>query len=161
MSLTRRGAFGAMVGAAAVTASGTALATGGQAKPRVDHLPDHDHLPPDEIIQAARSAAAATQPRARPGAQTAMASVALCRSWDRQVYLYVSDQVHGFVTVDERAFALATTAYILVAIQLEERDLVRAHPEYAEYRRRVPMLNPLGRRGNSPAVSGTAASAGA
>jgi hypothetical protein len=32
------------------------------------------------------------------------------------------------------------------AIQLEERDLVAAHPEYAEYRRRVPMLVPrLGR----------------
>jgi methanethiol S-methyltransferase len=29
-----------------------------------------------------------------------------------------------------------------VAIQLEERDLMRAHPEYAEYRRRVPMLVP-------------------
>ena len=35
-----------------------------------------------------------------------------------------------------------TTAYILVAIQLEERDLMRAHPEYAEYRERVPMLVP-------------------
>jgi protein-S-isoprenylcysteine O-methyltransferase Ste14 len=39
-------------------------------------------------------------------------------------------------------FAIATTAYILIAIQLEERDLVDAHPEYAEYRRRVPMLIP-------------------
>jgi protein-S-isoprenylcysteine O-methyltransferase Ste14 len=39
-----------------------------------------------------------------------------------------------------------TTAYILVAIQLEERDLMQAHPEYAEYRRRVPMLVPVGRR---------------
>ena len=46
------------------------------------------------------------------------------------------------MTVTHLVFALATTAYILVAIQLEERDLVAAHPEYADYRRQVPMLIP-------------------
>lgn len=39
-------------------------------------------------------------------------------------------------------FAVLTTAYILVAIQLEERDLTDAHPEYAAYRARTPMLVP-------------------
>jgi protein-S-isoprenylcysteine O-methyltransferase Ste14 len=39
-------------------------------------------------------------------------------------------------------FALGTAAYILVAIRFEERDLTEALPQYAEYRRRVPMLVP-------------------
>jgi len=46
------------------------------------------------------------------------------------------------MTVTHLLFAVMATAYILVAIQLEERDLMRAHPEYAEYRRQVPMLVP-------------------
>jgi methanethiol S-methyltransferase len=46
------------------------------------------------------------------------------------------------MTVTHLVFALATTAYILVAIQLEERDLLNMHPEYAEYRAQVPMLVP-------------------
>jgi methanethiol S-methyltransferase len=55
------------------------------------------------------------------------------------------------MTVTHLVFALATTAYILVAIQLEERDLMKVHPEYAEYRERVPMLVPgLGRRAVTP-----------
>jgi protein-S-isoprenylcysteine O-methyltransferase Ste14 len=46
------------------------------------------------------------------------------------------------MTVTHLLFAVVTTAYILVAIQLEERDLLQAHPEYAGYRDRVPMLVP-------------------
>ncbi|HEX6094971.1 MAG TPA: isoprenylcysteine carboxylmethyltransferase family protein [Thermoanaerobaculia bacterium] len=47
-------------------------------------------------------------------------------------------------------FALATTAYILIAIQFEERDLVRDHPEYEEYQKTVPMLVPFTRGGAAP-----------
>jgi len=58
------------------------------------------------------------------------------------------------MTAAHLLFAVLTTAYILIAIQLEERDLVRAHPEYATYRQRVPMLVPFLRKRAREDVAG-------
>lgn len=59
-------------------------------------------------------------------------------------------------------FALATTAYILIAIQLEEHDLMNVFGDtYRDYKNRVGMLIPLpfGRRAKPAASRGPAAPA--
>ena len=56
------------------------------------------------------------------------------------------------MTVTHLVFAIMTTAYILVAIQFEERDLIAAHPEYADYKKRVPSLIPFTKRRASAAT---------
>jgi len=60
------------------------------------------------------------------------------------------------MTVAHLLFAVMTTAYILIAIQLEERDLVDAFgTDYVAYRRHTPMLIPRlwpSRRGTAPST---------
>jgi protein-S-isoprenylcysteine O-methyltransferase Ste14 len=52
-------------------------------------------------------------------------------------------------------FSLATTAYILLAIQLEERDLIQVFgDQYLRYRREVAMLLPLPRRKSAGHAAG-------
>jgi protein-S-isoprenylcysteine O-methyltransferase Ste14 len=48
------------------------------------------------------------------------------------------------MTIGHLIFAIVTTAYILIAIQLEERDIISIHgTAYEEYRKQVSMLLPI------------------
>ena len=48
------------------------------------------------------------------------------------------------MTIAHLVFAIATTAYIVVAIQFEERDMMRFHGDaYGRYRQQIPMIFPL------------------
>jgi protein-S-isoprenylcysteine O-methyltransferase Ste14 len=56
------------------------------------------------------------------------------------------------MSISHLVFAIATTAYILIAIRFEERDLVAHHGRiYQEYAERVPMLIPFTRKRNADA----------
>ena len=62
------------------------------------------------------------------------------------------------MTAGHLLFAVVTTAYILIAIQLEERDLVALlGMAYVEYRKRVPGLIPFTKFGGGGAKAGPTA----
>lgn len=76
---------------------------------------------------------------------------------ERSIYRFIRHPIMaGFIvafwaaptmTQGRLLFAVVTTAYILVAIQIEERDLIGfLGDSYRDYRRRTPALIPIGRR---------------
>ena len=58
------------------------------------------------------------------------------------------------MSVGHLVFALATSGYILIAIQLEERDLISEHgKKYEYYRQRASMLIPIPKKNKDKSVS--------
>ena len=87
--------------------------------------------------------------RAQPPAETGFRVTMLYRLVRHPLMLgfIVAFWAAPTMTAGHLLFATVTTGYILVAVQFEERDLKRVHPEYLAYSKRVPMMVPgLGKR---------------
>jgi methanethiol S-methyltransferase len=87
--------------------------------------------------------------RGRPYAPLRFGTPALYRVVRHPLYVgwFFAFWATPTMTLAHLLFAVATTAYILLAIRFEERDLAREHGEaYEAYRRSVPMLVPFARR---------------
>jgi len=87
--------------------------------------------------------------KARPSAETGFRVTLLYRVVRHPLMLgfLIAFWAAPTMTVGHLVFATAMTTFILIALQLEERDLTATlGSRYAEYRRRVPMLIPGRRR---------------
>ncbi len=84
--------------------------------------------------------------RARPGQPPRFATPGLYRSIRHPLYLgfLVAFWAAPAMSLAHLVFAAAFTAYVLIGVRLEERDLVAAHgDDYRRYRRSTPMLLPI------------------
>jgi hypothetical protein len=90
--VTRRDALRLAAAGAAVTVGATAALAQGRPGDSRDKLP-----PP---------------PAPRDASTARLAYVLHCRSWDKHVYLYLDENLKGFVEVDDRAFAIAAACEV-------------------------------------------------
>ncbi len=92
----------------AAAAAGAAAATGLIALPMTEARGASEQ-PSGAALEAARDAArrVAPPPERLGGTEVHEAHVLLCRSWDRQVYLYVNERLKGFAPATDEGFAIA------------------------------------------------------
>lgn len=115
--VSRRTAFLTLAAGAAGATGMSAAATESAAPARAGSLVPTRVL--DEAAEVARRLGREVE--RRPGLSIGEATVLHCRSWDGHVYLYVNEQVRGFVALSAPGLAIAA------ACQAAERPVAVMH----------------------------------